>query len=94
MGVSQASPTSLEGLSTALQLESLLMVEKRQRNQEVTMADHVDLKKTTADVNTMGGDASAPAWAKFYFDQQISLKGKLVEATSGGVLQLWGNAGH
>ena len=40
MGVSQASPTSLEeGLTTALLLESLLIVEKRQRSQEVNMAD-------------------------------------------------------
>ena len=83
MGVSQASPTSLEeGLTTALRLESLLIVEKRQRSQEVNMADHVDLEKSTAEVNTVGADTNPPTWAKRYFEQQTRLMEKLVETTS------------
>ena len=40
VGVSKASLTSLEeGLTTALRLQCLLIVEKRQRSQEVNMAD-------------------------------------------------------
>ena len=59
MGISQASPTSLEeGLTTALRLESLLILEKRQRSQEINMADHVDLEKSTAEVNTVGADTN------------------------------------
>ena len=83
MGVSQASPTSLEeGLTTALRLESLLIVEKRQRSQEVNMADLVDLEKSTAEVNTVGADTNPPTWAKRYFEQQTRLMEKLVETTS------------
>ena len=68
-----------EGLTTALRLESLLILEKRQRSQEINMADHVDLEKSTAEVNTVGADTNPPTWAKRYFEQQTRLMEKLVE---------------
>lgn len=90
LAVSQTSPTSLEEvLSTALRLESLFAVEKRQKQQEINMAEitaksdnSVDVHEPTAGVNTVGDDSQPPQWAKSYFEQQLKMMEKLVQTTS------------
>ena len=86
IGVSQTCPKSMdEALSTALRLESLFSIDKKQYPSTANMAVQGNqdccFSGEPAEVNSAGSSAVPPAWAQAFLQQQTQLFGKLIEAT-------------